>query len=331
MKKKLKTAAVAVGLVSLLGVGNVSANEISLDKVNKIESHLKESILNLDGFFYPNNPGMYDHFRVHALNYELVTDWLRIGISEPDDGFYPITESNLEIVDFKFNGYGNIDILVVKEGNELDSLELNDFTKEHAKAIYKLVVDEFYLERLDPGQKSDYSLEKLDGHISALEQELKKQRAEKISRIEEHLKEHGITGAQAIFVPYSDEMQEDTRTALVIYDDTPKEEEGMVIGLSKKYDFLYPMTISDVLILDYKADGYGDVDEFYVETGSGLETIDISNQDNMDKAMSIYKMIIDEFHSQKIGPCPGTIFDQEKFEEYIGSFKDKEDIDLPEE
>jgi len=177
MKKKLKTATIAVGLVSLLGAGCVPFKNVSPKKVEAIEQHLKdESVLHLGQVLIPADADIEDGFRVGALFYNEdqneLGEAMQLGISKPGlvALLYPlIGDSDVEIIDYKHNGYGNIDVLAIDKDGELEEItDLSVFKKIHAGAIYKIVVDEYFRFMTESGEESKAKLEDLELHLNIL-------------------------------------------------------------------------------------------------------------------------------------------------------------------
>ena len=150
IKKALKVGMVALGLFALLTTG-CSQNKIG-KKAGSLEDYIKKTKYGMTGVKVSNPFKPKEDYRSVTLTYAVKDkkEYLILGISFPNDPFYPNAPSSVDLVDFKGNGYGRPDAVFVSTSKGRMRVNLSDRTNlGNSYGLYDMIIDDLYREKID--------------------------------------------------------------------------------------------------------------------------------------------------------------------------------------
>lgn len=166
MKKYLATVcSIAVfGLASLFGPNSI-ANEQNKDltyKIEKVEKHLEEQPLGLGGVLLGDVEDV-DTIRscliLDLSSFFENTEGILAGVSQKGDFMYLLSgKSDIELTDYKNNGYGSIDEIFIRY-DENNAVKITNPSKEQvdvANKIYELILDGYDKEVIGAQKTEEY-------------------------------------------------------------------------------------------------------------------------------------------------------------------------------
>ncbi len=191
MKQKIVGLLAATALTTSLLTGcatwlkNVTYTVPSA-KVEKVEQHLKEQPIGI-GLTVYGDLEKVDEVRT-CLTLDVIfdekTEAILTGVSQKGDFLYLISgKSDLELTDYKNNGYGSVDEIFIRYDKN-NAIKITNPTKEQletANNIYELILDGY--------DKEVMSAEKTEKYVNSLKEYVKTS-GEKLDKLIEELKSY---------------------------------------------------------------------------------------------------------------------------------------------
>jgi len=165
MKKYLAIAA----SIAVLGLANPFSSKASepvktdlVYKVEKVEKHLKEQPLGLGGVLFGDVEDV-DTIRscliLDLSSFFEKTDGMLTGVSQKGDFMYLLSgKSEIELIDYKNNGYGSVDEIFIRY-DENNTVKVTNPSKEQletANKIYELILEGYDKEVIGAQKTEEY-------------------------------------------------------------------------------------------------------------------------------------------------------------------------------
>ncbi len=175
-------AATVLGIMSILGPNYVSSEQqkylSSTVTVEKVEKHLKEQPLGLGAILLGDLENV-DEIRscliLDLASFDEKTEAIMAGVSQKGDFFYMLSgKSEIELTDYKSNGYGSVDEIFIRYDDNTIK-KITNPTKEQAETandIYELILNQYY-KQIIIQEKDEESLKTSGEKLERLIEELK--------------------------------------------------------------------------------------------------------------------------------------------------------------
>jgi hypothetical protein len=192
MKQKIVGLLAATALTTSLLTGCTTllknvAYTVPVAKVEKVDKHLKEQVLGLGAIVFGDLEKV-DEIRscliLDLADFDEKTEAILTGVSQKGDIFYLLSgKSDIELTDYKENGYGSVDEIFIRY-NENNVIKITNPTKEQletANNIYELILDGY--------DKEVMSIERTEEYVNSLKEYVKTS-GEKLDKLIEELKSY---------------------------------------------------------------------------------------------------------------------------------------------